>query len=195
MIVHGLRCAAPRAGVDLVRVRPVDRDRHGAGLVVDEQHLLPRLAAVLRAVDAAIGSPAERIADRRDVRDVGILRMDLQLADLPDVLQARRTATSCRRRSTCTRRARGSRSIGSLRCRCRRRRCSGFESATSIAPIDPVGIWPSETGVQRDAVVLGLPDAAAGRAHVEHVGLRAHAGRRRHAAAAERADRPPAQSW
>ena len=36
-----LALRAPGAGIQLVRVRPVDRDRHGAGLLVDEQDLLP----------------------------------------------------------------------------------------------------------------------------------------------------------
>src|SRR6478672_1710123 len=71
--------AAPGAGEDLVRVLPVDRNRHGAGLIVDEQHLLPRLAAVLRAIDPAFRPPAERLADRGDVGDIRVLRMDLKL--------------------------------------------------------------------------------------------------------------------
>src|SRR5262249_25588090 len=83
-----LALTAPRAGIDLVRVLPVDRDRDDAGLVVDEQDFLPRLAAVRRAVHAALRSPAERLTDGRDVRDVGILRMDLQLPDLPDVTES-----------------------------------------------------------------------------------------------------------
>src|SRR5262249_35339857 len=45
----------------------------------------------------------------------------------------------------------------------------------------------------RDAVVLRLPDAAARRAHVEHVRLRPHADRRSRAPAAMRADRSPSQ--
>jgi len=57
MIVHGLRWPAPRAGVNLVRVQPVDRERHRARLIVDEEDLLPRLAAVLRPVDAANPDP------------------------------------------------------------------------------------------------------------------------------------------
>src|SRR5262249_383260 len=80
---------APRAGVHLVGVLPVDGHRHDAGLFVDEQHLLPGLAAVFGPVDAALRTPAERIADGSDVGDVWILRMNLELADLSDVRQSR----------------------------------------------------------------------------------------------------------
>src|SRR5947209_11812643 len=47
-------------------------------------------------------------------------------------------------------------------------------------------------GEPGDAEVLGLPHAAAARAHVEHVRLRADAGDGRRAAAAVRPDLPPA---
>src|SRR5262249_33941746 len=67
-----LALRAPRARVQLVGVLPVDRDRHRAGLLVDEKHLLPALAAILRAVDTSIGSPPERLADGGHVRDVRI---------------------------------------------------------------------------------------------------------------------------
>ena len=43
------------------------------------------------------------------------------------------------------------------------------------------------------AVVLRLPHAAAGRSHVEDVGLRSHAGGRRRSSASRRADRSPAE--
>src|SRR6185295_18870572 len=48
-------------------------------------------------------------------------------------------------------------------------------------------------GYPRDAVVVGLPHAAAGGTHVEDAGLRTDTGRRRRAPAAMRTDRTPAQ--
>ena len=69
----------------------------------------------------------------------------------------------------------------------------GFDSETSIDPIEPVAICPSQIGVQSVAAVLGLPDAAAGGAHVVGAGLAAHAGDRGHASAARGPDVPPAE--
>ena len=193
MIVHGLRCPRHAPGVQLVRVRPVDRDRHDAGLIVDEEHFLPRLAAVLRPIDAALGSPAERIAERRDVGDVGVLRMDLELADLADILQARRTASV---------------RPASVDLYTPRPRIT-FDRIASLPGPDVDDVRIRVRHVDRadrsgrhlavghrhpgDAVVLGLEHAAAGRAHVEHVRLRAHAGGRGRSAAAVRTDRSPAQ--
>src|SRR5439155_6214035 len=74
-----LALRAPGAGIHLVGIRPVDRDRRDAGLFVDEQHFLPRLAAVPRPEDAAFGSPTERIALSGHIDDVGILWMDFDL--------------------------------------------------------------------------------------------------------------------
>ena len=66
----------PQAGVDDVGVRRIDHDVHRAEIVVLEQHLLPRLAAVARPEDAAIRIRRVQVADRRDEDDVRILRID-----------------------------------------------------------------------------------------------------------------------
>ena len=183
---------APCAGVELVRVLPVDRDRDGAGLVVDEQHLLPRLAAVLRPVDAALRPPAERVADRRDVRDVGILRMNFQLPDLPDVLQPDVVP--------------GAAGVGGLEDAAAEDHVRSNRFAAR-ADVDDVGVGirdvdgadrsggdlPVGDGRPRQPVVLRFPHAAAGRAHVEDVRLRAYADGSRRSPAAVRADRSPSQ--
>ena len=183
---------APGARVHLVGACPVDRDRHGAGLIVDEEHLLPRPAAVFRAVHAALGSPSERVADRRDERDVRVLRVHLHLADLADVLQPGELPRSARVRGPVH-----AAPEDHVRPDCLAARPDVDDVRVGIGDVDCANRSGRHLAVgdrrPRDAVVPGLPDAAAGRAHVEHAGLRAHAGRRRRAAAAVRPDRSPPQ--
>ena len=62
----------PEAGVEHVRVRRVHRQVGGTGRVVAEQDLLPRLAAVLRAIDAAFRIRPEHVAECGDIGDVRI---------------------------------------------------------------------------------------------------------------------------
>src|SRR5262249_32267992 len=159
-------------------VLPVDRDRRDAGLIVDEQDFLPRLAAVFRAVNAALRSPAEGLTDRRHVRDVRILRVDLQLRDLADFAQP-----DVRPRLAGVGRLVDAASDDDVR-------SDGFAAGAHvdhvrirIRDVDradrsgrdlAVGDW--QPG---DPVVLGLPDAAARRAHIEDVRLRAYARGRR----------------
>ena len=129
---------------------------------------------------------------RGDVDDVRILRMDLQLADLPDFLQPRelprlprvdRLVDAAADDHVRSDRFAAGAGVDDVRIR--------------IGDVDRADRSGRNLAVGHrhpgDAVVLGLPHAAAGRAHVEHVGLRAHAGRRRRSAAACRADRSPAQ--
>ena len=59
-----------------VRVRRIDDEIGGAGVVVDEQRLRPRLAAVGRHEDAALRVRPEQMSDRRDPDHVRVLRMD-----------------------------------------------------------------------------------------------------------------------
>ena len=66
----------------------VQRDVDGAGGVVDEQRLRPRLAAVDGPVDATRPVRTEGVTDRGDVRDVGVGRMDADRADLLRVVEA-----------------------------------------------------------------------------------------------------------
>ena len=58
--------------------------------------------------------------------------------------------------------------------------------------MEPVG-WSSKIGFQVRPASVGLPDAAVVDADVEDVRLARHAGGADGAAAAERADHPPAQ--
>ena len=71
-----------------VRVLPIDLDVDGAGLVVAEQHLLPRLAAVGALEDAALVARLAVAAEVGDEDDVGIGRMDADLRDRVGVREA-----------------------------------------------------------------------------------------------------------
>ena len=187
-----LALRAPRARIDLVGVRPIDRNRDGAGLLVDEEHLFPGLAAVLRSKDAALRAPAERIALRRRVNDVGILRIDLDLADLADVFEAGelpglsrvgRLVDAAPEDHVRTDRFAAGSHVDDVRIR--------------VGDVDGADRAGRDLAVghrePRDAVVLRLPHTAAARAQIEDAWLRADARGRRRAAAAMRTNRSPAQ--
>ena len=78
------RAPAPlvRRRVEHRRVRRVEGEVDEAGVVVDVEDLLPRLAAVRGPVDAALGVGAEQVPQRRHPHDVGVRRVD---GDAPDV--------------------------------------------------------------------------------------------------------------
>src|SRR5262249_36605637 len=63
-----------------VRILSVHRDVDRARVVAHRQHLLPRLAAVLRAIDTALLVGAEDVAEHGHVGDVWILRVDPDVA-------------------------------------------------------------------------------------------------------------------
>ena len=108
----------PKRRVDDVRISRLHRERDRAGVGSFVENLAPGLSAVGRLEDAALGVRAVRMAERSDVGDVGVLRIDDDRADLLRVVQADDASSSSRRRSTCTCRRR-------TRCRsaCRPRRC------------------------------------------------------------------------
>ena len=68
---------------DGVGVARVHRHVDGAGVLIDIEDPLPALAPVLRPEDPALLVGPPQIADRRDVHDIRIARMD---EDAPDVL-------------------------------------------------------------------------------------------------------------
>ncbi len=71
-----------------VRVLPIDFDVAAARFVVDEQRLLPRLAAIGRLEDAALVVRTKRRSQRREPHRIGVHRVHLDAADLAGVLQA-----------------------------------------------------------------------------------------------------------
>ena len=122
----------PERGVDHVRIARLEGEVDRAGVAVVRRAtrmLLPRRAAVARTEDAALRVRPVRMAERRDVDEVRIRRMDDDASDLLRVGRGRCATTSCRRRTTCTCRC-------PARCRsaCRPRRCRRRSRADSTAP-------------------------------------------------------------
>src|SRR5512132_2769459 len=85
--VPGLAANLVERRVDDAGVIGVEDDVDGARVLVLVENLLPRLAAVGGAEDAAFRVRAEGVADRRDQHDVRITRVDDDRADLARVLQ------------------------------------------------------------------------------------------------------------
>ncbi len=78
----------PEGSVDCVGVVRLQLQVHGAHAVAHEQHVLPGLAAVLRAVHATVLRLAERRAQCGRVDQVGVFRVYDDGADLAHVAQA-----------------------------------------------------------------------------------------------------------
>jgi hypothetical protein len=74
-------------GVDLVRVRLVPVEVHGARVLVDVEHLLPALAAVGGTVDAPVLAGRPQVAEGRHVDHVRVGGVHEHLADVPRVLE------------------------------------------------------------------------------------------------------------
>ena len=114
----------PQCGIDDVGVRGIDLHIVAADVLVLVENLLEGLAAVGRAIDAALGIWSVRMAGDRDKQPIGIVRIDRHCRDLLAVAQAQDASRSRRRRSTCRcRRRRTNQADAGLR-RCRRKRCS-----------------------------------------------------------------------
>ena len=88
--IHAPRRALclPQRGEENVGIARIECDVDAAGLRVLVQDLLPGLAAVARAEDAALFVVAKRMSQRRDEGDVRIFRIDDQAADGVRVRQA-----------------------------------------------------------------------------------------------------------
>src|SRR5207302_5534990 len=66
----------PERGKDNVRVVRIEHDVDAARVLVFAQNFRPCLAAVGRAKNSALLIWTERMAERRDKNDIGILRID-----------------------------------------------------------------------------------------------------------------------
>ena len=193
--VHRPRLAIdlPEGGVEDARVGRIHHEVRRAGLVVDEQHLLPALAAVKGAEDAAVRVRSPHMALRCHVDNVGVPRVDADAGDLLGVLK-----TDVRP---------GGAPVGGLVDAVTVRRVAA-DGRLAHAGDDHVrvrlgdGDRADRGGLQelvgnrfpRAAAVGGLPQPAAGRAEVEDERLATNARDRGDTAAAERADVPELQA-
>ena len=123
--VIGIAAHLPEAGVEHARIGGVHGEIDRAGVGAAREDLLPGLAAIGGAVDAAHFVRPPEMAQRGDVDDVGILGMHADGADGLAVLEARHCARSCRHRPTCKRRRRWRRCRARRIRPCRRRSCWG----------------------------------------------------------------------
>ena len=114
----------PRRREELLRVGGIHHDVDAAGVLVDEEHLLPRAAAVRRAIDAALALRSVAVALRGDEDDVGIRRDRSRCGRRVPSRRAPSSSTCGRRRWTCRRRCRSRCGCESTARRCRPRRCS-----------------------------------------------------------------------
>src|SRR5262249_44103957 len=82
------RAASLIAGrIDGVAVRRIDRDVGEPGVVVDELDLVPRLSAVGRLEDAALGVRSKEVTGRGDVHDFRVGLVDHDARDRLRFLQ------------------------------------------------------------------------------------------------------------
>src|SRR5205085_11436663 len=165
-------------------VRRVESQRHRAGVLVFVEHLCERLAAVGRAIDAALRVGSIRMAEHGDEQTIGILRVNDDRADLLAVAQA----------EMLPRPARVGRFVNPIT-----DRKVGALQAFAAADVDDFRVrWrdgnrPDRAGrlIVEDRlpgapIVVRAPDAAVVDADIKDVRLARHA---------DRADRAPAAMW
>ncbi len=192
--LHPPRHAAglPKGGVDDPRIVRVEGDIDGARVLVPIKDILPGGATVQRAEDAAGRVGPKGVSENRRVDQVRVGGVDPQLADLAAVAQPDvGPALPC---------------VGGLVDAVARRGVA-TNARLAGANVDDVGVGggDGDTADRPGAEVLvgdrlprhpaihGLPNAAAGGAHVVHVGLARHPGHRGDPAAAVGTDRTPLQ--
>ena len=88
--IHAPRLAAdlPERSVEDTGIRRIHHDIGRARFRAARQHLLPRLAAIRRAIDAAFGVRPPEMAQRRYIGDIRIRRVNDNRSDVVRLLQA-----------------------------------------------------------------------------------------------------------
>ena len=191
-VFPGALLRLPEDGVDGLGIARVEGEIDGAGVFVLVEHLLPGLAAVGGAEDAALRVGAVGVAEHGDEEAVGIVRVDEDGGNLLAVAQAEVAPGLAGVGRFVHAVADGE--VGALQ-------------AFAAADVDDVGVGGRdgegadgagglvvEDGLPGAAVVVGLPDAAVVDADVEDVGLCRDAGGADGPAAAEGSDVAPAQA-
>ena len=138
----------PQRHVKHVRVVAIQRDVNGTGALVAEEDPLPAVPAIGAPEDAALLARHPVLAERCDVDDVGVGRMDADLGDAvgvgePDVLPGL-AAIKLLRYTPSPGRMLPRMHVSPVPMKTR----SGSVSATATAPTDADVIWKSVTGCQ-----------------------------------------------
>src|SRR6185436_4289378 len=179
----------PERGIDHARIAGAEGDVDGAGVGVLEEDLLPALASVRRAEDAALRVGAVGMAEGRQEHAVGVAGID---DDSPDLLRVRETDVAPG--APAVRGLVGAVALRDVGAHVRLARADVEDARVGRGEGDgsdgPDGLAvedrpPGAAGVGR------LPDPAVDAAEVEVLALARHPRHREHAAAAERADEPP----
>src|SRR5262245_34433592 len=88
MAVEAVALALPHGHKKRVGIGGTHRQIDDARLVIDMKNAVPRLAAVGRLEKSALWMRAIKPAERADIDDIRVLRMDDYLADLERLLEA-----------------------------------------------------------------------------------------------------------
>ncbi len=191
-VLPGCLLRLPEDGVDGLGIARVEGEVDGAGAFVLVEHLLPGLAAIGGAKDAALGVGAVGVAEYGDEEAVGVARIDEDGGDLPGVAESEV--------------APGFAGVGGLVHAVADGEIGALE-AFAGAYVDGVGVGGGEgdgadgagglvveEGLPGAAEIIGLPDAAVVDADVEDVGLGGDAGGADGAAATVGSDIAPAKA-
>ena len=183
----------PRRGVEDAGIRSVEGEVDRPGPFAPEEHALPIAPAVSGAEHAALGVRAEGVAQRRDVHEVRVLRMDLDPADVTGVGEAHvgprlpavgRLVDAVPVDDVDPDRRLAGASVDDVGVRFGHgERADGGRAEVAVRDVLPVR-----------APVGRLPHATRHRAEVEHHRLGRMPGDGDHAAAAGRADTAPAET-
>src|SRR5260221_4699180 len=186
----GLAHGFPEGGVGDARVVGIHREIAGARGRAAEEHALPRLAAIARAVDAAGLVGAVGVAKRGNIYHIRILWVGAYLGDIARVLQAEMRpglagvggfVDAVTMRDIATNRGLSHAGVDHIGVRGRDgQRADRGALEEAVRDVLPV-----------DAAVGRLPDATPGGAEVEHLPVVWVAGHRHHASAAVRPREPP----
>ncbi len=191
-VFPGALARGPQHGVDGARVGGIEREVDRAGVFVFVEHLLPRVAAIGGAEDAALGVGAVGVTEDGREEAIGIARVDEERRDLLAAAQSEM--------------APGEACVGGFVDSVAHREIGALQ-AFAAGDINDVGVGRRdgecadgagglavEERVPGAAGVGGFPDTAVVGADVENVGLRRYAGGGDGASAAERSDVAPAEA-
>ena len=181
----------PHRGVHGLGVRRIDVDVVAASVLILREHLFEGLAAIGRAINAALVVGTVGMAERGHEEPVGVLRIDNDGGNLLRVAQSEvrpcpagvgRLVDAVARREIRTVKAFAAADVNR----------AGVGGSDGDRTDGTCGLvvedrFPDAAGVSR------LPDAAVDRRHIEGVRMARVAGRRAGPACAVRADVPPAQ--
>ncbi len=185
----GILMRFPGARENQFRICGIARDVDHAGPVIDLQHLRPGLTAVRRTIEAAVGAGPEKMPLRADKHDVLVFGIDPDAADITCVGETQRCPMCAAvgrlenaepRGDVVARLRLAGTDIESVRVR-RRDGERADRGGRAVLKLRLPGL----------ARIVRLPDAAAGPAEIEGVGLRRHAFHRRRPTAAKRPELAP----